>query len=162
MKIFAKLISRRLYSISLITIIAVCSVCTCTESTEKEPEINRKEANVKIKIKVNNTTFTANLYDNKTTKALIARFPMTVMMTELNGNEKYYYFPENLPVKNTEQPDMIHTGDIMLYSSDCLVLFYKTFSTSYSYVRLGSIPDPSLLVSELGTGKITVTFSLGE
>ena len=56
-------------------------------------------------------------------------------MDELNGNEKYYFMPNALPT-DPERPGEIHTGDFMLYGSDCLVLFYKNFSSSYSYTRL--------------------------
>lgn len=64
-------------------------------------------------------------------------------MSELNGNEKYYYFEETLP-SNATQIGTIQTGDIMLYGSDCLVLFYDTFSTSYRYTRIGKIDSPWL------------------
>jgi hypothetical protein len=47
----------------------------------------------------------------------------------------------------------------MLYGSTCLVLFYKDFSTSYSYTKLGSIEDISGLTDALGGGSVQVTFS---
>ena len=46
----------------------------------------------------------------------------------------------------------------MLFGSDCLVLFYESFSSSYSYTRLGSVDDPSGLAAVLGQGSVEVTF----
>ena len=57
------------------------------------------------------------------------------------------------------QPGQINTGDLMLYGSNCIVLFYKSFSSGYSYTRLGSIDDPVGLADALGRGNVTVTFS---
>ena len=113
----------------------------------------------KLEIEAGGQTFTAALLDNPAARALLEQLPMTVSMEELNGNEKYYYMPNSLPV-NAERPGNIHAGDLMLYGSDCLVLFYESFSSGYSYTRLGSIDDPSGLAAALGGGNVTVTFQL--
>ena len=88
-----------------------------------------------------------------------AQLPMTIPMKELNGDEKFYDLPERLPT-NASNPGTIQTGDLMLFGSNTLVLFYKTFSTSYSYTRLGRIDSPSTLAAALGSGNATVTFEL--
>ncbi|QWU13774.1 hypothetical protein SAMN04487895_1012 [Paenibacillus sophorae] len=127
------------------------------------PAQPEREEMITMNIKAGNTTFTAKLYDNETTRALIEQLPMTVRMSELNGREKYYDFPNNLPVGSTEEPATIHAGDIMLWSSNTLVLFYTTFSNSYGgYVKLGYIEDISGLTSALGTGSVQVTFSIND
>jgi hypothetical protein len=82
--------------------------------------------------------------------------PLTINMTELHGNEKYYDLPKSLPT-NSSNPGTIKNGDLMLYGSKTLVLFYKTFSTSYRYTKLGSIDDVTGLASALGSGNVTVT-----
>jgi len=48
----------------------------------------------------------------------------------------------------------------MLYGSKTLVLFYKTFSTSYSYTKLGEVDDATGLASALGPRDTKVTFEL--
>ncbi len=115
--------------------------------------------NGKIKIKVNAQTFTATLLDNNSAKAFRDMLPLTINMVELNGNEKYYDLPNGLPTASAN-PGTIKNGDLMLYGSKTLVLFYKTFSTSYSYTKLGAIEDATGLASALGSGNVTVTFEV--
>ncbi len=84
---------------------------------------------------------------------------MTIKMSELNGNEKYFSLAAKLPT-NASNPGTIRNGDLMLYGSNTIVLFYETFSTSYSYTRLGRINDPAGLTAAVGSGSVTVTFQL--
>ncbi len=117
------------------------------------------EESMRLNIKVGDKNFKATLESNNTTKSLLEKLPLTINMSELHGNEKYYYFNESLPT-NSERIGKINTGDLMLYGSDCLVLFYKSFSTSYSYTRLGHIDNPQGLADVVGSGNITVTFEV--
>lgn len=118
---------------------------------------NTPMADEKIKITVNSQTFTATLLNNNSAKAFKEILPLTINMTELNGNEKYYDLPDILPT-NTSNPGTIKNGDFMLYGSKTLVLFYKTFSTTYGYTKLGSVDDVTGLATALGSGNVTVTF----
>jgi hypothetical protein len=77
-------------------------------------------------------------------------------MTELNGNEKYSRFSHNLPV-NASNPGTIQIGDLMIYGSRTLVLFYKRFPTSYEYTRLGRISDTKGLAAAVGAGTVKLT-----
>jgi hypothetical protein len=134
------------------------SASSCSKEDDKTATENiTLMPNGKIKITVNSQTFTATLFDNNSAKAFREMLPITLNMTELNGNEKYYDLPKSLPT-NSSNPGTIKNGDLMLYGSKTLVLFYKTFSTSYSYTKLGSIDDVTGLASVLGSGDVTVTF----
>ena len=62
-------------------------------------------------------------------------------MNELNGNEIYYYPDQDLPT-NSYQSHNIETGDIMLFGSSCLVIFYESLQTNFSYSRIGKISTP--------------------
>lgn len=129
-------------------------------SGNKEPDTtSNKPPGGPIRIRVGSSTFTATLLSNPTVTAFKARLPMTVSMSELNGNEKLYNFPANLPT-NSSNPGTIKTGELMLYGPTTLVLFYKTFPTVYSYTKLGQIDNPAGLERALGSGNTTVTFSL--
>ncbi|MBO0948428.1 cyclophilin-like fold protein [Fibrella forsythiae] len=111
----------------------------------------------KLRIRVGSSTFSATLLDTPTAKAFKARLPITISMSELNGNEKFYSFPTDLPTR-AANPGMVQTGDLMLYGSNTLVLFYKSFSTSYSYTKIGRVDNPAGLAAALGLGNVTVTF----
>lgn len=110
-----------------------------------------------VNIKVGSSTFTTTLSGNAAAQAFKALLPMTVDMTEMNRNEKYYNLPENLPT-SASRPGTIQNGDLMLWGSNTLVLFYQTFSSSYSYTPLGRIANPAGLSAALGAGNVTVTF----
>jgi hypothetical protein len=114
---------------------------------------------VKISITGSAQVFTATLLDNNSARAFREMLPLTMKMTELNGNEKYCDLNKSLPT-NPSSPKMIANGELMLYGSETLVLFYATFSTSYSYTKLGQVDDATSLASALGSGNVTVTFEL--
>jgi hypothetical protein len=136
-----------------------CASCGKNTSPAHNNSNNTNPTGSKMKIRIVNSTFTARLYDNATVTAFKSLLPMTVHMVELNNNEKYIDLPRSLPV-NASNPGTIQNGDLMLYGSSTLVLFYKTFSTSYSYTKLGRIDDVTELVAALGTGNVSVTFEL--
>lgn len=119
---------------------------------------NMSEISNKITININGVDFTVTLEDNETTRELVNRLPLNIEMNELNGNEKYYYFDESFP-SNSSRIEIIEKGDIMLYGSDCLVLFYESFNTSYSYTRIGKLDNPSLLDDVIGKDSIRVTIT---
>ena len=112
-----------------------------------------------MKITIGTSVFTATLYDNPTAAAFKAMLPITINMSELNGNEKFYYFSTTLPT-DASSGESIQNGDLMLYGNNCLVLFYESFNTSYSYTSLGKINNVSGLTEALGTGDVTVKFEL--
>lgn len=117
------------------------------------------EMEMKLQITVNGSTFDAVLYDNETAESLKQQLPLTLNMSELNGNEKYYYLSDKLPTAS-KNPGQIHCGDIKLFGSDCLVLFYEDFSSGYSYTDIGYLENPEGLQEALGNGSVQVTFEM--
>ncbi|MBR1882496.1 MAG: hypothetical protein IJ808_05695 [Muribaculaceae bacterium] len=138
----------------LITILALSIIW----SMGIEMKAQTSETMNRIQITANGFSFAATLEQNQTAQAFAALLPLTLPMSELNGNEKYYYLSENLPTDATN-PGTIREGDIMLYGSSCVVVFYKTFTIGYSYTKIGHIDDVTNLRQALGTGSVSVLFS---
>lgn len=103
--------------------------------------------------------FAVTLEDNPTARAFVQLLPMTLDMPDLNGNEKHVRLPRSLPT-NAERPGTIRIGDVMLYGSSTLVVFYETFDSSYSYTRIGRIADNADLARRLGPGSSRITFAV--
>ncbi len=109
-------------------------------------------------VTVGERRFAITLNDNAAARAFAAQLPLTLDMSELNGNEKHGDLPEPLPA-NASRPGTIRNGDLMLYGADTLVVFYRTFQSSYSYTHLGRVDDPSDLPQTLGPRDVRVLFS---
>lgn len=126
---------------------------------EIEKDNNQESGNdMKINLMVNGDNFVVDIENSLTGLAFLHLLPMEIEMNELNGNEKYYYLDEDLPV-DVYQPQRIETGDIMLFGSSCIVIFYESFNTNYSYTRIGKINNANNLDIVLGSGDVTVSFS---
>lgn len=110
-------------------------------------------------VTIGSKSFTATLDDSPATNTLLAMLPLTMDMTELNGNEKYFQLPTPLPT-DAASPGTIQTGDLLLWQADTVVLFYRTFPTTYRYTRLGRIDDPTSLADTVGSGAVKVTFEM--
>ncbi len=102
--------------------------------------------------------FAITLADNATARAFAALLPLTLDMAELNGNEKHASLPKALPT-SASRPGTIRNGDLMLYGTETLVVFYSTFDSSYAYTRVGRVDDPAALAQALGARGVQVTFS---
>lgn len=112
---------------------------------------------------IDDKRFDVVFYDNETTRALLSKIPLTLMMNELNGKEKYCRLSDALPVKTTEKPEIIREGELMYWSGDTLVLFYSTYLNSYGgYVKLGHIREVSGLKDAVGQGAVQIRFEVGE
>lgn len=92
----------------------------------------------KINITVNGRTLTATLADTEAARQLKAKLeagPITVSMQDYGGFEKVGELPWELPANDTQITTV--PGDIMLYHSMNIVIFYG--SNSWAYTPLGKI-----------------------
>ncbi len=116
---------------------------------------------MKLKIQIGDTAFTATLAENSSVdalKELMADGPLTLHMSDYANMEKGADLGVTLP-QNNEQ---MHTqaGDIILYQGKTLVIYYDT--NSWSLTPIGKIDhvDAENLRAALGDGEVTVTLSL--
>ena len=114
-----------------------------------------------VYIKINNNVLNIELEDNSATIELKERLKngdIIVNAHEYGGFEKV----GDLGFSLTREDTNITTsaGDIVLYQGNQISLFYN--SNSWSYTKLGKIQNISSneLSNILGTGDITITFTL--
>ena len=107
-------------------------------------------------IKLNGKEFEFEFKDTEVANQIKSKLPFTVKMTNLNGNEVYYQFSGESFTSNHKSVGTINMGDIYLYQSNYLVLFYKTFTTSYSYTEIGKLKDATGLDTIIGSSDIEV------
>lgn len=114
----------------------------------------------KMTLQIGNSSFTATLENNPAVDAFVEMMndsPIIIQMNDYSGFEKVGSLGTNLPADDKQTTT--HAGDIVLYNGNQIVIFYG--SNAWSYTRLGKIDDLSGWEDALGSGDITVTFSLG-
>lgn len=105
------------------------------------------EMNDFIYVTIDGSKYKMYLEKNKTTEEFIKMLPLELDMQELNGNEKYTYLNKSFST-DPFVPKKINIGDVMLFGDNCLVVFYKSFNTSYSYTKIGHIENMPIFNSD--------------
>ena len=144
---------RRIIQSIIIVIFSVIVIgCNLKNNYVVEQKSDNKETN-SMRAIINKKEYEIILENNDTTNRFLDLLPLELNMKELNGNEKYIYLDFSLPT-NPINPKEINIGDIMLYGDNCLVVFYKSFNTSYSYTKIGHINA----LPELGNDSLLIRF----
>lgn len=111
-----------------------------------------------MQMTIGHRRFAVELADTDAARAFAARLPLALDMAELNGNEKHADVHPPLPA-DARRPGTLHAGDLMLYGDNTIVIFYKTFPSSYRYTRLGRVQEAKGLAEALGPGDARVAFA---
>ena len=130
--------------------------------TSNDTETDADEEAFAMKMRINDTDVKVSWENNDSVKALselASQGDVTIEMNAYGGFEQVGPIGTTLPSNDTSIKT--HAGDIMLYTSDHMVIFYG--SNSWSYTRLGRITDKSASeLRELLSGRgITVTITAG-
>lgn len=121
----------------------------------------KEEAEIKWTVQVGGQTFTATPENNAAAEALtemMREAPVLVRASDYSGFEKVGPLEKSLPTENIQTT--AQAGDIVLYQGNQIVLFYG--SNFWSYTRLGRIDDLTGWEEALGSGDVTVSFSIKE
>ena len=133
-------------------LLAVILIVACIKMGKSENKIN---------ITVDGQTMSATLADNVATKALVEKLsdgPITITMNNYGGFEKVGALPWSLPSADTQITT--RPGDIMLYNSNNIVIFYGQNSWAYTPLGVLETSDSSEISSFVGNGNKQVTISL--
>ncbi len=131
-----------------------------TGAAETDIQNNTEENKVaNMNVQVGDVVFSATLEENEAVSALVEMMrenPVVIQMSDYSGFEKVGSLGTSLPASNSQTTTQ--TGDIVLYNGNQIVIFYG--SNSWSYTRLGHIDDLTGWEDALGSGDVTVIFSL--
>lgn len=109
-----------------------------------------------VRLEIGGRTFTATLEDNEAARVLCDILPLSLDFRDYGGFEKVASLPRRLPSQDRQM--RTSAGDIVLYLSNQIVVFYG--GNSWSYTKLGHIDDVEGLTEALGQGNVEITFTL--
>ena len=114
-----------------------------------------------LSLKIDNTDISVDWEDNESVRALkqlCHSKPFSIKMHKYGGFEQVGSIGSTMP--SNDDHITTESGDIMLYSSNQIVVFYG--SNSWSYTRLGKITGKTNgeLKELLGNSNVTITLSL--
>lgn len=116
---------------------------------------------IKVRVTAGDHVLSATFLDNATAHALIARFPLTLPMTDLYSRELCYRFPDALPANETGTSGY-DVGDIVYWAPrHSFVIMYEQNGEHISNLqKIGRI-DSGVEVFRR-TGTIDITFEVVE
>lgn len=118
-----------------------------------------KEGTMNITVTIGGTEYAAQLDDTAAAREVAALFPLSVEMKEWAGNKEYYVGLGKTINGTAPAATAITAGDIMLYSSRSLVIFYDNSANTAGYVKLGHISDSKNLKAALDKAGGKVAFA---
>lgn len=122
-----------------------------------EIQSNTMESNKSvIFFETENEVISIDLDMSDTTVQLTKELPINVTFNHFNNNEIYTSLPFKLEKKEINI-SKINKGDVLLFGTNTLVVFYEDYETEYSYTRIGTvaIPKDVELIQELNEIRIT-------
>ena len=133
---------------------------TITTPSDDNPTTKEDETKtMKLTLKIDDMEVDVIWSDNDSVKALknLAKDGLTINMSKYGGFEQVGSIGSTLPSSDTRITT--NPGDIILYSSNQIVMFYD--SNTWSYTKLGHINlSKSELIDLLGDEDVVITIDL--
>ena len=130
-----------------------------TPTTDTTPKEDDEYMNKKLVLKIDKTIVDVNWMDNDSVKELkkLAKDGLTIELHKYSTFEQVGSLPNS--IKSSDTNITTTPGDIVLYSSNQIVLFYG--SNTWDYTKLGHINlTKNELVDLLADEDVTITLSL--
>ena len=149
-------------------ILGMCLLFSCAKQVTQEEVIEvkpseevKEEVQTDMIMKINDTKVNVLWEANETVEALkeeLLKQPIEISMSMYGGFEQVGSLGITLPSKDKQMTTSI--GDIMLYTSNQIVVFYG--SNSWSYTKLGKMIDLSNeeITELLSNGDVTLTLEM--
>ena len=135
------------------------SITITTPSGDNQTTKEDESANMKLTLKIDGIEVDVIWTDNDSVRALknLAKDGLTINMSKYGGFEQVGSIGSTLPSADTRITT--NPGDIVLYSSNQIVIFYD--SNTWSYTKLAHINlSKSELTDLLGDEDVVVTIDL--
>ncbi|MGI6700858.1 MAG: cyclophilin-like fold protein [Christensenellales bacterium] len=135
------------------------STTITTPSGDNQTTKEDETANMELTLKIEGIEVDVIWADNDSVRALknLAKDGLTINMSKYGGFEQVGSIGSTLPSADTRVT--ANPGDIVLYSSNQIVIFYD--SNTWSYTKLGHINlSKSELIDLLGDEDVVITLSL--
>ena len=131
------------------------------EQQAAEEPVEEEVKEKMLKMMIGDTEVSVDWENNESAEALkdlCAEEPLVIQMSMYGGFEQVGSIGTRLP--SDDEQTSTSAGDIVLYSSNQIVVFYG--SNSWAYTRLGHITDQDAagMTDLLGNGDVTITISL--
>jgi len=157
---------KKTITIMLCAVLCITAACALGAGGSKNTQTSNTTTGtdaMKITITVNGKTLTASLYDNSSTRALVAllqKGAVTIDMHDYGNFEKVGELPESLP-RNDKQTST-DAGDLILYQGKSFVIYYD--KNSWNFTPLGKLEGitKTELKALLGTGNVTAVLKNAE
>ena len=111
-------------------------------------------AGMRIKITVNGKTLTAMLEDNPTSRAFMAKLPLTLPMLDLYGREMCYHFDTALPTDKLVSTNY-EVGDLIYWPPrHSFVILYKQNGERFERQHVGRIDSGVEIFDGMGDADV--------